>query len=96
MMPRCGDVLLVGPAASVQFRPPILFRLIRVLNRSTYDGWVWLDGYELGESGDAIERREIFVQVAGLRAVGQAADPRTRNGRVPSSTTLPGRARSTR
>jgi hypothetical protein len=35
----------------------------------TYTGWVWLDGYQLDESGDAVERRSIFVQVAGLRTV---------------------------
>jgi hypothetical protein len=64
--PRSGDAVVVGRRASVQFREPIAFRVIRVLNWPTYDGWVWLDGYELNAAGDAVERRTIFVQPAGL------------------------------
>jgi hypothetical protein len=51
----------------VQFSAPLLFRVIRVHDWSTYDGWAWLDGYELDSSGDAVERRSIFVQVSGLQ-----------------------------
>jgi hypothetical protein len=51
----------------VQFRAPILFRVIRVLKRETYEGWVWLEGYEVNGHGDAVLRREIFVQSRGLR-----------------------------
>jgi hypothetical protein len=65
--PKAGDLLLIGRRASVQFTEPIRFRVIRVHDWSTYDGWCWLDGYQLGASGDAVERRSIFVQVAGLR-----------------------------
>ncbi|MBL6279856.1 hypothetical protein JMF97_27235 [Micromonospora fiedleri] len=65
--PRAGDLLLVGPEASVQFLRPILFRVIRVLDWTTYDGWVWLDGYQLDSRGDAVDRRSIFVMKAGLR-----------------------------
>ena len=54
-------------AASVQFAAPMLFRVIRVHDWSTYDGWAWLDGYELNTSGDAVDRRSIFVQVGGLQ-----------------------------
>lgn len=63
-----GDVFEVGRAASVQFGPrPILFRVIRVHPWETYHGWVWLDGYELHpQSGDAVERRSIFVMREGL------------------------------
>lgn len=82
MLPRSGDVLHITRAASVQFASPMLFRVIRVHDWPTYDGWIWLDGYELNSAGDAVERRSIFVQVAGLRAVGKAPDPRPRNGRV--------------
>lgn len=35
--------------------------------RSTFDGWLWLDGYQVNEKGDAVIRRELFVQPAGLR-----------------------------
>ncbi|NGM14840.1 hypothetical protein O3597_24625 [Verrucosispora sp. WMMA2044] len=76
MLPRSGDVLHVTRAASVQFRRPILFRVIRVLDRPTYDGWLWLEGYELNATGDAVNRRSIFVQRAGLRQVQAAPQPR--------------------
>jgi hypothetical protein len=45
----------------------MLFRVIRVHDWSTYDGWAWLDGYELNAAGDAVDRRSIFVQVGGLQ-----------------------------
>lgn len=67
MLPRSGDVLQVTRAASVQFTTPILFRVIRVHDWSTYNGWAWLDGYELNSLGDAVERRSIFVQLDGLQ-----------------------------
>jgi hypothetical protein len=68
-LPQPGDVLHVGGAASVQFQGDraLTFRVIRVDPRSTYDGWLWLDGYVLGPTGDAIERRVIFVRRDGLR-----------------------------
>jgi hypothetical protein len=60
-------VLRVTRAASVQFTDPMLFRVIRVHDWSTYDGWAWLDGYELNTAGEAVERRSIFVKVDGLQ-----------------------------
>lgn len=68
-LPRSGDVLRITKAASVQFSTPMLFRVIRVHDWPTYDRWAWLDGYELDESGDAVERRSIFVQVDGLHRI---------------------------
>jgi hypothetical protein len=44
----------------------MMFRVIRVHDWPTYDGWVWLDGYQLDQSGDAVERRSIFVRIDGL------------------------------
>ncbi|MEU4555927.1 hypothetical protein [Micromonospora violae] len=85
---KAGDVLIVDRAASVQFTRPIRFRLIRVLDWITYDGWVWLDGYELDSRGDALARRSIFVMKAGLRsapasvAVGQPGRKRAPSRRV--------------
>ena len=67
MLPKTGDVLRVTKATSVQFVQPILFRVIRVHDWQTYDGWAWLDGYQLNAAGDAIERRSIFVQLQGLQ-----------------------------
>lgn len=91
MLPRSGDVLHVTRAASVQFVEPIFFRVIRVHDWPTYDGWVWLDGYELNAAGDAVERRSIFVQVNGLRQLSSGQDLRTRNARRPSAGQVPNR-----
>jgi hypothetical protein len=67
-VPRPGEVVCVGERASVQFagRRSFLFRVIRVHDWSTYERWAWLDGYQLNEAGDAVERRSIYVQPAGL------------------------------
>lgn len=64
-----GDVVSVGRAASVQFAGDrgFNFRVIHVDDRQTYTGWAWLEGYQLNSTGDAVERRSIFVQRAGLR-----------------------------
>ncbi|MBN1170605.1 MAG: hypothetical protein JXA67_00345 [Micromonosporaceae bacterium] len=67
MLPKSGDVLRVTRAASVQFTQPLLFRVIRVHEWSTCDGWAWLDGYQLNTVGDAVERRSIYVQLKGLQ-----------------------------
>ncbi|MFI7574523.1 hypothetical protein [Micromonospora sp. NPDC049497] len=83
MLPRSGDVLHVTRAASVQFIRPITFRVIRVLDWPTYDGWFWLDGYELNASGDAVNRRSIFVQRQGLEVLQTAPQPRQHAVRAP-------------
>jgi len=85
VLPRSGDVIHVTKAASVQFSAPMVFRVIRVHDWPTYDGWIWLDGYELNAAGDAVERRSIFVQAGGLRQLGKTPDPRTRNARLPGA-----------
>ncbi|MEV6970172.1 hypothetical protein AB0M47_34190 [Hamadaea sp. NPDC051192] len=71
MTPKAGDILHVTRDASVQFATAIFFRVIRVHDWPTYDGWLWLDGYQLNAAGDAVERRSIFVQGNGLRQVRQ-------------------------
>ena len=68
-LPRSGDVLHLTRAASVQFIEPILFRVIRIHDWTTYEGWCWLDGYELNAAGDAVERRSLFVRIDGIRQV---------------------------
>jgi len=64
-----GEVLHVGGDASVQFEGEraLRFQVIRVDGRSTYDGWIWLEGYVLGPAGNALRRRRIFVRREGLR-----------------------------
>ncbi|MEU7972549.1 hypothetical protein AB0B48_10955 [Micromonospora sp. NPDC049089] len=65
-------------AASVQFLRPIFVRVIRVLDWPTYDGWLWIDGYELAANGDAVARRSLFVMSAGLIWPGSPAPPARR------------------
>ncbi|MFG1777131.1 hypothetical protein ACGFIG_11975 [Micromonospora sp. NPDC049048] len=67
---KAGDVLHLTRAASPQFIRPIFFRLIKVrADLHTYDGWTWLDGYQLNDKGDAVNRRELYVFEAGIRVM---------------------------
>jgi hypothetical protein len=82
--PRAGDVLRLTREASVQFTTPILFRVIRVHDWPTYAGWVWLDGYQLDDAGEAVERRSIFVRAEGLHRISTPAPgPCTESGQSP-------------
>jgi len=66
-------------ASSVQFagNRALLLRVVNVSQKPTYYGWLWLTGYVLDwTTGDAVEKREIFVQLAGLRPVPVRATPR--------------------
>ncbi len=69
--PVPGDKLLIGRDASVQFarQPSFLFRVVSVCPKPTYPGWLWLTGYGLDGQGDAIDKREIYVRLAGLKLV---------------------------
>ncbi|GIJ30506.1 hypothetical protein Vqi01_56680 [Micromonospora qiuiae] len=89
MDPTPGDVLHVDAAASVQFsgNRSLTFRVIKVGDRPTYDGWVWLTGYVLDRTGNAVARREIFVQRAGLKLLAPATVPAAKR----TSPTAPGR-----
>ncbi|MER7167343.1 hypothetical protein ABT336_14890 [Micromonospora sp. NPDC000207] len=65
-------------AASVQFRRPMTFRVIKVLTeRLTYHGWAWVRGYQLDDRGDAVATREIFVRPAGLLPAPRRLPPPT-------------------
>lgn len=89
-------MLLITREASVQFGDPIWFRVSRVDGRPTYDGWVWLDGYQLNSAGDAVANRSIFVQLAGLRWVRQPVAGSPRNTRtLPTSAGTRNAPRST-
>lgn len=85
-LPKAGDLVHVTRAASVQFVNPIMCRVIRVLDWITYDRWCWLDVYELNAKGDAVARRSIFVQPAGLQIQRPAPTPRkpTRSAAIPN------------
>lgn len=68
---NAGAVVRLDQAASVQFKQhPFNFRVIRVHPSDTADrdGWAWLDGYQLDDQGDAVERRSVFVRMNGLNA----------------------------
>ncbi|MEU4532135.1 hypothetical protein AB0F49_28295 [Micromonospora ureilytica] len=78
-----GDVLHLTRAASVQFMRPIFVRVIRVLEWPTYGGWLWLDGYELGASGDAVARRSLFVMSGGLVWQDPPPPPAQKTARFP-------------
>ncbi|WP_230415980.1 hypothetical protein [Micromonospora tarapacensis] len=43
--------------------------MIRTLGRTTYDGWAWVDVYQLDRHGDATARRALFLMPKGLRPV---------------------------
>ncbi|GIG90923.1 hypothetical protein Pen02_58590 [Plantactinospora endophytica] len=57
--------------ASVQFAGTraLMLRVLAVDPKPTYYGWAWITGYVLDHLGEAVERREIFVQPAGLQLV---------------------------
>jgi hypothetical protein len=68
LVPQPGDVVHVGGDASVQFQGDraLTLRVIRIDSRSTYEGWIWLEGYVLDPAGAALQRRRIFVRRDGL------------------------------
>ena len=75
--PRAGDLVKLTAVASVQFAGACTawFRIIRIDPRPTYAGWIWLIGYTIDAQGKAIERREVFVQIAGLIFVAPGGAP---------------------
>ncbi|GIJ77403.1 hypothetical protein SAMN05443287_112148 [Micromonospora phaseoli] len=63
-------VYLLTRDASPQFAKPITVRVIRErTDRHTYDGWTWIEAYQLDARGDATDRRELFVRPDGMRPV---------------------------
>ncbi|WP_320069579.1 hypothetical protein [Micromonospora sp. RTGN7] len=71
---RPGAVVHIDGQASVQFggERALRLRLVAVDDRPTYYGWVWLTGYVLGPGGDAVAKRELYVQLGGLRLLAPA------------------------
>jgi hypothetical protein len=67
-----GQILRVEADASIQFQGSraLTFQVIRVDKRTTYDGWLWVEGYVLDGRGEALERRTIFVRRDGLHPAG--------------------------
>ncbi|GGM19789.1 MULTISPECIES: hypothetical protein [Micromonospora] len=85
-LPEAGDLVLVTRAASPQFTKPIVIRVIRVIEgwtKTTYDGWTWLEAYQLDARGDAVVRRAIFVRTAGLTTQRQPVPAQPGRPRAP-------------
>ncbi|MEU7617563.1 hypothetical protein AB0B27_15950 [Micromonospora rifamycinica] len=85
MTVAAGDLLHLTRDASVQFSRPITVRVIRVrTDWHTYDGWVWIDAYQLDAAGDAVRRRTLYLMPSGARRLtpqpGPTA-PQPRTGR---------------
>ncbi|WP_407938812.1 hypothetical protein [Micromonospora rubida] len=78
-----GDLVLVDGRASVQFAGDraLWLRVTSVDDTPTYYGWVWLTGYSIDlATGNALARREVFVQIAGLQIQRRKTDsPSLRN-----------------
>nr|WP_228531533.1 hypothetical protein [Micromonospora sp. ANENR4] len=66
-------MLRVDGRASVQFGGDreLTFRVVSVGAEMTHMGWIWLTGYVLNRRGTATAKRDIFVQLAGLRRAGE-------------------------
>jgi hypothetical protein len=77
---QSGDVVRIGRAASVQFAGDraLTMRVMTVPDVPTYHGWMWLAGYVLDERGQAVGKREVFVQRAGVKILQQARTPAQR------------------
>ncbi|SCG53052.1 hypothetical protein GA0070619_2853 [Micromonospora zamorensis] len=75
--PSPGDLLVIDGGASVQFAGDraLTLRVVSVCDRPTYQGWVWLTGYVLNRRGNATAKREVYVQLAGLRPAPALATP---------------------
>ncbi|WP_262011805.1 hypothetical protein [Micromonospora sp. Mcm103] len=73
MRPQTGDLLRVDGRASVQFGGDraLTFRVVSIGAEVTHMGWIWLTGYVLNRRGTATAKRDIFVQLAGLRRAGE-------------------------
>ncbi|MGC5286676.1 hypothetical protein [Micromonospora sp. DT231] len=80
---KAGDLLRLDRAASVQFMIPITVRVIRKLDWITYDGWCWIDCYQLDDKGDAIARRSLFLMPEHATYVPPPPPRQTPVGRKP-------------
>ncbi|MGC1212823.1 MAG: hypothetical protein WA890_16320 [Micromonospora sp.] len=82
MRPKPDDLLRVDGRASVQFAGgrALTLRVVSVCDRPTYAGWLWLTGYVINRAGQATVRREVYIQLAGLRRHAPMAHPHCRVG----------------
>ncbi|WP_083936731.1 hypothetical protein [Longispora albida] len=65
--PKPGDVLRLTRASSPQFAKGLLLRVTKLSDRrSSVSGWAWVEGYQLNSAGDAVLKREVFINLASL------------------------------
>ncbi len=71
--PPPGSVVVLDRDTTPQLagQDPIYMRVTRVEPGGQDPTWAWLHGYQLDSTGHAIERREIYVRLAGIRRVDQ-------------------------
>ncbi|GIJ75730.1 hypothetical protein SAMN05443287_103642 [Micromonospora phaseoli] len=86
----CPGAYLLTREASPQFCEPIVVRVIRQLDRPTYDGWAWVEVYQLDRHGDATVRRSLFLMPAGMRPVTVTPVPYAQRRCRPRSTVVGG------
>lgn len=68
--PKPGALVLLDGRASVQFGGDraLWLRVTAVGDWPAFDGWVWLTEYVINpRDGQALARREVLAQIAGLQ-----------------------------
>ena len=80
--PAPGDVVIIdqraGPhLAGPHLGGPLRLRVGSVERSVTMAGWAWLHGYQLNDVDEAVERRSVFVELAGLYRPPGAQPPPT-------------------
>lgn len=77
-----GQTVHVSNLCGAQFADgrDLTLRVTGVVASKSWDGMAWLTGYVLNRHGAAVERREVYVIVAGLRAI-PALKPPVRRAR---------------
>ncbi|MET8524702.1 hypothetical protein [Micromonospora sp. NPDC005172] len=74
--------MLIDGQASVQFGGDraLWLRVTSVCDKPTYHGWIWLTGYSINLATDeALARREVFAQIAGLQIQRHTSTPSHQN-----------------
>jgi hypothetical protein len=72
-----GHTVHIGADCGVQFASgrDLTLRVTVTEDSKSWDGIAWITGYVLNHAGQAIERREVYVIVAGLTILATPAPP---------------------
>lgn len=76
-----GQVVHIGADCGIQFASgrDLIMRVGHTEASKSWDGMAFITGYVLGPDGRAVDHRQVYVIVAGLRWVDQAPDRRPAN-----------------